>query len=102
MTPPTSTKINIDVTLSTGEKFLKKAFRISGKTLVVIREELIDRFGINDDTWFKEEAADDGIFLRICSWSDDLVDISSKRKRVSKFEQKSQFQTPVSNGRRLD
>jgi hypothetical protein len=39
--------------------------RIYDKTLVVIDESLVRRLGINDDTWFEQEQAENGIFLKI-------------------------------------
>ena len=70
MTIPISTKKNIDVTISHPEKFPKKAFCVSGKTILVIHEEIVKRLGINEQTWFQEELVEDGILLRTVSWSD--------------------------------
>ena len=70
MTVPVSTKKHIDVTISSREKFLKKVFCISGKTILVIHEQLVERLGINEETWFEEELVKNGILLRAVSWSD--------------------------------
>jgi hypothetical protein len=43
----------------------KRVLRIYDKTLVVIDESLVCRLGINDDTWFEQEQAENGIFLKI-------------------------------------
>ena len=50
--------------------FLKKPFCVSGKTILVIHEEMVKRLGINEETWFEEELVKDGILLRAVSWSD--------------------------------
>lgn len=44
----------------------KKAHNIAGRILVIIDESLVKRFSIlEDNTWFSQEATDDGILLRI-------------------------------------
>ena len=65
MTVPNSTKKNIDVTIKHTRKFKKKAFCISGKTIVVIHQDLVERLGIREDTWIEEEETKDGILLKI-------------------------------------
>jgi hypothetical protein len=45
---------------------LKKAHRISNKTLVVIDETLIQELAIDDEnTWFEQLRTEDGILLKI-------------------------------------
>ena len=70
MTEPISTKKNIDVAASRPRNFPKKVFCISGKTIIVIHEELVKLLGINEKTWFQEEVTENGILLRVINWSD--------------------------------
>ena len=77
MTTSVSSKKDIDVAISDGRKILKKAFHISGKTIVVIHPDLVERLRINDTTWFEEEIADNGILLRINHW-DEKSEVRSK------------------------
>jgi hypothetical protein len=44
---------------------VKQAHRICEKTLVVIAEDLVRRFGIDENTWFEQIPDENGIFLRI-------------------------------------
>ena len=44
----------------------KKAYCIGDKIIVVIDESLVKRLSINDDTWFEQEATEEGILLKIC------------------------------------
>ena len=68
LTSPLSTTEDIRVSISNRRKFLKKAFHISGKTIVVIHPHMVERLGINDSTWLEEEITENGIFLRISHW----------------------------------
>jgi hypothetical protein len=43
----------------------KKAYCIAGKIIVVIDQSLVNRLSINDDTWFEQEATEDGILLKV-------------------------------------
>jgi hypothetical protein len=43
----------------------KKAHCIADKTFVVIDESLVQRLSINDETWFEQEATEDGILLKV-------------------------------------
>jgi hypothetical protein len=43
---------------------LKKAHRIRGKTAVIIDQSLVDRLGIDEDSWFEESLVDSGILLK--------------------------------------
>ena len=45
---------------------MKKAHRISNKTIVVIDEILVERLSIDDEnTWFEQIQTEDGILLKI-------------------------------------
>jgi hypothetical protein len=44
---------------------VKQAHRICEKTLLVIAEDLVRRFGIDENTWFEQIPDENGIFLRI-------------------------------------
>ena len=70
MTEPISTKKDIDVVISQPRILPKKVFCISGKTIIVIHEELVELLGINEKTWFQEELTENGILLRVINWSD--------------------------------
>ncbi|MGA9843161.1 MAG: hypothetical protein WBQ25_12665 [Nitrososphaeraceae archaeon] len=72
MTTSNSTKNNIDVPISFPTKFPKKVFRVSGKSIIVIHEDLVEQLGIDDQTWLEEEMTNDGILLRISSWRDEI------------------------------
>jgi hypothetical protein len=48
-------------------RYLKQAFCVSGKTLVVIHPELVKSLLINEDTWFNEIETREGISLAICN-----------------------------------
>jgi hypothetical protein len=51
-----------------GKKVIKKAHRISDKTLVIIDEAIINRLGIDkENTWVEEVVTDHGILLKICN-----------------------------------
>ena len=67
MTSSLSTKKNIDVAISRSRRFRKKAFCVSGKIIVIIHQELVERLGISEDTWIEEEETDSGISLTICN-----------------------------------
>jgi hypothetical protein len=71
MTASISTKKDLDVSISNPRRFLKKAFLISGKSIVVIHQDIVDRLGINECTWFEEEITENGILLRISCWSEE-------------------------------
>jgi hypothetical protein len=47
-----------------GKNPLKRAHRISDRTLVVIDEEIVKRLGITEETWFLQEEVEGGIMLR--------------------------------------
>jgi hypothetical protein len=47
---------------------LKRAYRISDRTLVVIAEEIVKRLGITEDTWFQQEEVEGGIMLKVRVW----------------------------------
>jgi hypothetical protein len=66
MTLPLSSEKNIDVAVSRS-RFIRQAFCVSGKTIIVIHPDLVDRLGINNGTWIEEEQTDHGISLTICS-----------------------------------
>ena len=66
MTSPFSTEANIRVTIPCS-RFRKKVFCVSGKIIVVIHQELVERLGISEDTWIEEEKTDTGILLTICN-----------------------------------
>jgi hypothetical protein len=45
---------------------IKKAIRISDKTLIFLDESIVKRLGIDEDnTWFEEIITENGILLRI-------------------------------------
>jgi hypothetical protein len=51
-----------------GKKIIKKAHRISDKTLVIIDEVIINCIGIDkENTWVEEVVTEDGILLKICN-----------------------------------
>ena len=58
---------NKDVTVAdTIKRRLKKAHRISNKTLVVIEETLVQQLSIEEEnTWFEQLPTDEGILLKI-------------------------------------
>jgi hypothetical protein len=58
---------NKDVTVAdTIKSRLKKAHRISGKTLVVIDEALVKELSIDEEnTWFEQVPTEEGILLKI-------------------------------------
>ena len=66
MTLPISTDGNIGVPTPSA-RFRKKPFRYCEKTIVVIHEEIVKQLGINDETWFEQEATDYGILLKVRS-----------------------------------
>jgi hypothetical protein len=43
----------------------KKVHSIADISFVVIHESLVKRLSIDDETWFEEEATEEGILLRI-------------------------------------
>jgi len=60
----------IDYTFDTNKSYSttnpkKKAHRIADTTFIVIDESLVKRLSINDETWFEQELAEEGILLRI-------------------------------------
>ena len=65
MTVPLSTENNIGVTIQPSRGFRKRAFCISGKIILVIHQELVERLGINEDTWIDEVEADGGISINL-------------------------------------
>ena len=67
MIVPLTTENNIDVTMKPTRKFRRKAFCVSGKTLVVIHPELVKSLRIDDDTWFDEVETESGVSLAICN-----------------------------------
>ena len=59
----------IDHTFETNKSYStynpkKKANRIVDKTIVVIDESLVMGLAINDETWFEQEATEEGILLK--------------------------------------
>jgi hypothetical protein len=56
-----------DIRLSLGRKNpMKKTYRISNKTIIVIDETLVKLLSIDEDkTWFEEKATNEGILLKI-------------------------------------
>ena len=44
---------------------LKKAHLVSGKTFVVIDNNILDQLGIDENTWFQQERSENGILLKI-------------------------------------
>jgi hypothetical protein len=59
-------------TLSTDKSFdnksnppLKKAHIVSGKIFVVIDNNIVNQLGIDENTWFEQERAENGILLKI-------------------------------------
>jgi hypothetical protein len=46
-------------------RVIKKAHRISGRTFVIISDDIVYELGIKEDTWFEEEVRVKGIFLRM-------------------------------------
>ena len=67
MTIPISISKDLDVPISSRRGHLKKPFRYCEKTIVVIHEEIVNRLGINDETWFEQEVTATGILLKIAS-----------------------------------
>ena len=51
-----------------GKKILRKVYRISDKTFVIIDEMLVKRLALDevDDAWFEQELTSSGILLKIC------------------------------------
>jgi|tagenome__1003787_1003787.scaffolds.fasta_scaffold20986771_5 hypothetical protein len=72
MTSPLSTKENIGVTISPSKRYLKKAFCVSGKTMTIIHQEIVEQLGINEGTWFKQEATNNGIVLTITNFTTEI------------------------------
>jgi hypothetical protein len=79
MTIPSSTRKNIDVTISSARRFRKKAFCVYWKIILIIHPELVERLGINEDTWIDEEEADNGISLTICNSSEQGNPVTEAR-----------------------
>jgi hypothetical protein len=44
---------------------LKQAHVVSGKTFVVIDNNIVDQLGIDENTWFQQERSENGILLKI-------------------------------------
>jgi|1186.fasta_scaffold49190_2 hypothetical protein len=65
MTSPLSPKQDIGVSISIPRRFLRKAFIVSDKTLIVISPELVKSLHINEETWIEEIETDNGILLTI-------------------------------------
>lgn len=65
MTSPLSIKQDIGVSISIPRRFLRKAFNVFEKTLIVIPPELVNSLHINEDTWIEEIETDNGILLTI-------------------------------------
>jgi hypothetical protein len=56
---------------------LKKAHCISNKTFVVIDDRLVEQLKIDEEnTWFEQEQIEDGILLRIHSFSTIKKDLN--------------------------
>jgi anaerobic selenocysteine-containing dehydrogenase len=78
MTLPLSSARDIDFTVSRS-RFRRQAFCISGKIILVIHPELVERLGINNGTWIEEEETDYGISLTICnSCEQDKVEMNTR------------------------
>jgi hypothetical protein len=61
---------------------IKKAHCISNKTFVVIDNRLVERLNIDkENTWFEEEQTEDGILLRIHSFSTIKHGVGEWRKK---------------------
>jgi hypothetical protein len=78
MTSSLSAKENIGVPIFSPRKFRRKAFSVSGKTLVVIHPELVKSLGINESTWFEEIETDRGILLAICNLSEQGTTMNTR------------------------
>jgi hypothetical protein len=48
-----------------GNSRLKKAHQISGRAIVIISQEIVDKLCIDEDTWFQQDISGNGILLRI-------------------------------------
>ena len=82
MTSSLSAKENIGVPIFSSRKFRRKAFSVSGKTLVVIHPELVKSLGINESTWFEEIETDSGVSLTICNSCEQEKTITNIRSEV--------------------
>jgi len=67
-----TSKKDIDVPIADHRRFLKKAFQVYGKTIIVIHKDLVNQLQIEDQTWLEEEITKEGILLRISSWRDRI------------------------------
>lgn len=72
MTLPLSTEENIRVTISPPKRYLKKAFCVSGKTMTIIHQEIVKQLGINEGTWFEQEAVGNSILLTITNFTTEI------------------------------
>ena len=62
-----------EFTPATIKRIIKKAYRVSGKVIVVIDDSLINNLGIDvEDIWFEEEQVQDGILLKLRRSSNKL------------------------------
>lgn len=50
---------------------IKKAHQLSGRTFVVISQEIVDKLCISQDTWFHQDLTSNGIILRILDRNGD-------------------------------
>jgi hypothetical protein len=70
-----------DIRLSLGRKNpMKKTYRISNKTIIVIDETLVNLPSIDENkTWFEEQATKEGILLKIHQCDTETGDFSLDR-----------------------
>ena len=46
-------------------RILKRPFRISDRTIIVIHEKIVKHLHIDENTWIEEEETEDGILLKV-------------------------------------
>lgn len=61
MTPPTSAVTNLSVTET---NYVKTCYKIEGRLLMFISEELVERYGLEDQSRVEQLPTDQGILLR--------------------------------------
>jgi hypothetical protein len=88
MTIPLSTKEHIGLTAPPDRRFRKKAYSVSGKIIVVIHQDLVERLGINEETWIDQEETNGAISLTISNLSEQVNSMMEANSNESNHKEK--------------